>query len=184
MIVAWSDFSWEAFATLVTGTLAVGGAVMVGLRQAKIAARQSEILAEQSAQQFRLGLQNTQISLLQRRSDCINRARELVGEWFTHGRIKPEQWTPMRELLWEAQLLFPEDIVTDIDSILLNVMKANRHSIRAESYHESNNEEKAQGQLEKAFDCEDAIHEAIEKIVPRMVKVAKIDAALILSPPH
>lgn len=40
--------SWEAFATLVTGAFAVGGAVYVGLRQADISRTQADILSRQT----------------------------------------------------------------------------------------------------------------------------------------
>lgn len=42
-----TEFSWEALATLVTGLAAVIAAMLVGLRQAGIADRQSRILARQ-----------------------------------------------------------------------------------------------------------------------------------------
>lgn len=34
--IAWCDFTWQAFATLTTGALAVGGATWIGLRQVGI----------------------------------------------------------------------------------------------------------------------------------------------------
>lgn len=40
--------SWEAFATLVTGGLAVGAAIFVGLRQVGIAKRQADIQGKQA----------------------------------------------------------------------------------------------------------------------------------------
>lgn len=40
--------TWEGFATLTTGILAVGGAVYVGAKQAKIAKAQTEILSRQT----------------------------------------------------------------------------------------------------------------------------------------
>lgn len=46
--IAWCSFSWEAFATLATGVLAVGGAVFVGLRQLKIAEKQVDIADRQT----------------------------------------------------------------------------------------------------------------------------------------
>lgn len=43
----WSQLSWEALATFVTGALAVGGAVWVGRRQVKISEKQTDILERQ-----------------------------------------------------------------------------------------------------------------------------------------
>lgn len=43
MGICWSCFTWDAFATLLTGVLAVAGAVWVGLRQTKILDRQTRL---------------------------------------------------------------------------------------------------------------------------------------------
>jgi hypothetical protein len=48
-LIVWTDFTWEAFATLVTGLSAVAAATFVGLRQVGIASRQSQILDRQVA---------------------------------------------------------------------------------------------------------------------------------------
>jgi hypothetical protein len=47
--IYWSGFTWEAFATLATGFLAVAAAYSVGRRQVKIARKQTEILDRQVA---------------------------------------------------------------------------------------------------------------------------------------
>jgi hypothetical protein len=41
--IAWCGFTWEAFATLMTGVLAVGAAMYVGHRQTKIMTEQTAI---------------------------------------------------------------------------------------------------------------------------------------------
>ena len=41
--IEWSDFSWEAFATLIAGLAAVSGAVVVAIRQQKILKYQATI---------------------------------------------------------------------------------------------------------------------------------------------
>lgn len=48
MLVDWAAFSWEAFATLLTGALAVGAAIWVGRRQFQIMNRQIEISSKQT----------------------------------------------------------------------------------------------------------------------------------------
>lgn len=42
-MIAWTSFSWDAFSTLMTGTLAVGGAYLIGRRQLRIQRRQTDI---------------------------------------------------------------------------------------------------------------------------------------------
>ena len=46
--VAWCSFSWEAFATLTTGLLAVGGAIVIAKLQMHILTRQTEIADRQT----------------------------------------------------------------------------------------------------------------------------------------
>tara|TARA_R110002051_G_scaffold75897_1_gene138388 strand:- start:12376 stop:12846 length:471 start_codon:yes stop_codon:yes gene_type:complete len=65
--VAWCSFSWEAFATLATGLLAVGAAVWIGLKQMSITRRQ-------------VALENIKL-----RSELYDRRMEIYGatrEWF------------------------------------------------------------------------------------------------------
>jgi F0F1-type ATP synthase membrane subunit c/vacuolar-type H+-ATPase subunit K len=45
--IAWDAFSWEAFSTLSAGVAAVLGAIVVGIKQAKISSQQTEILKRQ-----------------------------------------------------------------------------------------------------------------------------------------
>ncbi|MBI5941438.1 MAG: hypothetical protein HY859_13525 [Caulobacterales bacterium] len=66
-----SDFSWEAFATLVTGALAVGGAVWIHRRQTLILDRQVEIEALK-----------TRIELFDRRMKIVELHSKLLSRSF------------------------------------------------------------------------------------------------------
>lgn len=68
-MIYWSEFTWEAFATLSTGLAAVGGAVFVGLRQLAIAKRQTDITEGQTKI---LALQ-AQLEQMKIRSDLYDR---------------------------------------------------------------------------------------------------------------
>jgi len=46
--ILWSEFGWDAFATMFTGVLAVGGAFWVGRKQTQISAQQNNILGRQA----------------------------------------------------------------------------------------------------------------------------------------
>lgn len=46
--IDWDGFTWEAFATILTGVLAVVAALIVGVRQGGITSRQTDILESQS----------------------------------------------------------------------------------------------------------------------------------------
>lgn len=47
--IDWCSFTWQAFATLLTGFAAVGGAVFIGLRQHDLVREQADISRQQAA---------------------------------------------------------------------------------------------------------------------------------------
>ena len=67
MGIAWSSFTWEAFATLTAGIAAVLAALVVGLRQSKVLNRQTELQAS--------GLK---IGLFERRMDVFRAVEQLI----------------------------------------------------------------------------------------------------------
>jgi hypothetical protein len=48
-VIDWCGMDWQAFATLFTGVIAVGGATIIGVKQTTIARRQVEIAERQTA---------------------------------------------------------------------------------------------------------------------------------------
>lgn len=112
--------SWEAFAVLVTGILAVAAAWHVGKRQVSVQALQAEIAREQ----VQLERQNTQLAEFTLRSELFDRRYayfELFLKYF-HATQRPEP--PSGELEMEfiresrkADLFFPKEaspIITDL----------------------------------------------------------------------
>lgn len=92
-MIDWQEFTWEAFATLLTGLAAVVAAVIVGLRQAAIqreqvavAARQTKILDRQTAL-AELTLRN---DLFEKRHDVYRATKNLLikavqnGGWVSY----------------------------------------------------------------------------------------------------
>jgi hypothetical protein len=81
--------TWEAAATLITGFLAVGAALMVGLRQSKIARKQADIQEDQAAIQReqtriqeelrRLEELKLRTELFERRVAVYDATREWIG---------------------------------------------------------------------------------------------------------
>lgn len=78
--IEWSDFSWEAFATLTTGALAVAGAIVVGLRQASIQQRQADI----SSRQVHLDELSLRNDLFDRRFVVYEATRRYLGDITRH----------------------------------------------------------------------------------------------------
>lgn len=98
--VAWCSFSWEAFATLVTGILAVGAAVWIGQKQIKITNRQ------------------VALERLKMRSDLFDRRVEIYGavrDWFQNfiangGAENPEMQRRFREAIYMSEFLFRSEV--------------------------------------------------------------------------
>jgi hypothetical protein len=72
--IYWTQFTWEAFATLASGLSAVGAAVVIGLRQVAISNRQSEILQRQ----VELAHLNTKIAVFDRRMDVYRASLDFI----------------------------------------------------------------------------------------------------------
>ncbi len=102
--VEWSAFSWEAFATLTTGFLAVGGAIAVGLRQTRILERQTT-LQEQSVRS----------DIFDRRYKVFERVERFLLE-ICQSADDPTKETERDFLIsmGEARFLFSETVVAGL----------------------------------------------------------------------
>jgi hypothetical protein len=107
LIIYWETFTWEAFATLLTGVSAVGGAVWVGLKQTAISHRQTEILARQ-ARIEELGLRS---ELFERRFAVYEATRRFLSEIVANdGRCSIETEQAFEIALNESNFLFCDDV--------------------------------------------------------------------------
>lgn len=79
--IAWTEFSWEAFATILTGALAVGGATLVGWRQLGITSRQNDILDSQA----KLSLLSYRHDVFERRYGVYADVRDFLYSIVTNG---------------------------------------------------------------------------------------------------
>lgn len=86
-VIAWSEFSWEAFATLAAGAMAVGAAIWVGRRQLKIADRQTEILGQQAA----IAGLAVRTELFDRRMEVYEASWDLLMEIVRHAAEPPRE---------------------------------------------------------------------------------------------
>jgi hypothetical protein len=86
-------FSWEAFATLVTGLVAVGAAWQVGRNQIEIQKRQ-----------IKLTENDLKVQLLEKRSACIDEMREIADAWFRQASLSNEEWARFHTMFRQAEL--------------------------------------------------------------------------------
>jgi hypothetical protein len=107
-VIAWHDFSWEAFATLTTGVLAVAAAIVVGLRQLSILAAQARL------EELKL-----RSDLYDRRYEVFQAARNWIGFVFRTGRapdIQDEEFADFMLGIQAARFLFSKKVVDELTS--------------------------------------------------------------------
>ena len=101
--VAWCSFSWEAFATLTTGLLAVGGAIVIAKLQMHILTRQTEIADRQTD----IAAGQAELERVKLRSELFDRRAKVVHAFNADGHIPlDERNTNFREAIAIADFLF------------------------------------------------------------------------------
>ena len=106
-MIDWCGFTWEAFATLVTGLAAVGAAVFIGTRQADI-------------QKVQAGIQSLALrsDLFDRRYRVYERTQKFVGTICRTGDA-PDHDLDNQFLITmgESKFLFDAKVVSGLDEI-------------------------------------------------------------------
>jgi len=141
--IAWCDFTWDAFATLITGLSAVGGAVAVGMRQMRILHQQTAIQEQQLRSE-----------LFDRRYRVFERAEGFLLDVFASGdRPSREAQLEFRTAMGEARFLFDQKVWAGLDEIwqkwaAYQVLKATMKStFDREGHHGDGNPEKEANSL-------------------------------------
>ena len=165
MTVYWSEFSWEAFATLVAGLAAVGAAWWVGRNQLEIQRRQTKLVEN-----------DLKIQLLGKRSTCVKEMRELFHTWNASNKLEHEQWRNFYNLMNEVELLFPKAVYEDISQAVDGTLWSRRHYERALQYYDKGKAEEAQEQQEKSWGAQDAVDEVMPRLLDAMISHTRIDA--------
>ena len=137
--IAWSSFSWEAFATLVTGLAAVVAAFVLGRTQIAIQKKQTDIQA-----------QSLRSDLFDRRYDVFDRTEKFIF------KIVNSADYPPRETEWDfflamgqARFLFSKEVVSGLEEIRKN----------CSSYQASNSMMDRKQKITGRFDEEDVKRE-------------------------
>lgn len=109
--------SWEAFATLFTGVLAVVAAFVVGLRQQKITERQTEFER-----------QRLRYDLYDRRYKIYDRTRSVLGQiLFPRSHIDADAYFEFREVIRGAKFVFDDDMGRFLDLIWVSIDQTTTH---------------------------------------------------------
>ena len=106
-MIYWHLFDWQSFATLATGILAVGAAVIVGLRQARITNQQNDILE----MQVTLAEASLKHDLFERRYVVYDAVREFLLQIIRHAQYpEPQFEQAFLRAMHEAEFLFRADL--------------------------------------------------------------------------
>lgn len=112
--IVWTAFTWEAFATLATGVLAVGAAFYVGHRQTTISDQQRKILAKQvDLDAFRL-----RNELFEKRFALYEETRKYLSAIVRDAAPPPgEHQNSYLGTVDKAKFLFRPSVHTDLNEI-------------------------------------------------------------------
>jgi hypothetical protein len=181
--IAWSELSWEAFATLATGVLAVAAAAWVGAGQLRLQRRQTELLeaAERRSNDLFLlenwsRVQSNNLALLDRRIEFIESFRSIYTEWSQDGKLSRESLHQLRKLGQIAILIFDKEKSNAIFECFVKLSESQRLQTRANSYQGINNFEKSQADIDRAYKLEDEASSLIPNIFEQIQESSKIES--------
>lgn len=165
MNIYWSQFSWEAFATLVVGLAAVVAAWWVGQNQIKIQRRQLRLIEN-----------DLKIQLLEKRISCVNDMRELHFAYQQHAKLNPEEMFRFHKLLEQAQLLYPANVSNKMRAAVDAAFWAQRHLRRSFDIRQAGDSAKADEKLELAFAEEDKAWHLLPELLDDLIDHTRVDA--------
>lgn len=109
LVIVWSEFSWEAFATLATGLAAVAGATWVARGQMKIQKKQTEIQAA-----------TLRSDLFDRRFEVYTATAEFLVAMIRGSRtLPPAETEKFLEAASKSRFLFQPEVYEALDEIYL-----------------------------------------------------------------
>lgn len=167
MGIDWAAFDWQSFATLTTGTLAVGAAFVVGKRQTAIAEKQTALLEWQT----RLEEISVRGELFDKRYSVFERARDFVMHIIHHAEVaEGELRNEFLMALNETRFLFAPSVHTKLEEIWkeagkLAVLKADmRSTYQRHGHYGEGNPQKEYELLTKFDDYRRSLTDVFEEM--------------------
>jgi hypothetical protein len=141
--IEWTAFTWEAFATLVTGILAVIAAVVIGVRQSGIASAQTDIAGRQAdiagrqaeilQKQVALDELKLRADLFEKRFAVYDATRHILSQAIQDSKRPArgdERETAFLIAKDQATFLFRPSVSDDLHSIWMSICAS--QAVRAE----------------------------------------------------
>jgi hypothetical protein len=167
---------WEAFATFVTGALAVGAALIVGLRQLAIVSAQHELHKSQSERDLALCEQELRIIVLDKRIDIVESIRPIWTRWWRDGRISYDDSASLLNFAQQAKYVFSDAVYEDLINFAVRVdwIRINYERSKESAAHGDENERKRW--LEEVYKLEDELRPKFENIVSRLTDETRLSS--------
>ena len=162
-MIDWVAFSWEAFATIFTGALAVLGAWTIADKQTKI-----QFL------QYRLSETNIRIAVYEKRADCVSKMREIYSIWMRNARLTNEEWIEFRSLYYNAELIFSRDLSREIDEALDALFFSEHWMRRSRDYHLQGKADLAEQRMAESFEHDNKAFELMPNLLKKMKEEARL----------
>ncbi|MEK7454723.1 MAG: hypothetical protein AABZ76_07345 [Pseudomonadota bacterium] len=171
-------FTWEAFATLATGGLAVLGAMWIGYHQLAITKQQTLITERQvgiAGRQARIEMLNLQAQMYDRRIAVYRAIQDYMGlQWSDKLTPDSEVSKNFYVALEGSAFLFPEAVQQKIR--VLHIAIRQQFAVRRTIYKlEKDNQEVGDHVQDKLDRLSDTISEAFEELTEMITRYMRID---------
>jgi hypothetical protein len=163
-LIYWSLFSWEAFATLLTGVLAVGAASWVGWNQLQLQKRQTRLIEN-----------DLKIQLLEKRTICVNDMRDIHYAWMRNAKLSNEEMFKFHKLMEQAKLLFPARVTQKLDEAVSATFWSEQLRRRAYDLSHTGDKASADSKLEQSFAEEDKVFRLMPELLGDLVEHTRVD---------
>jgi hypothetical protein len=159
----------------IAGLLAVAAAVFVGLKQIEISRSMITLQKKIAEDDQKLRQQSLRIDLLDKRSKCVAAMREVVGNWHQDAKMNPDGFEKFQTLLWDAQLLFPPEVIAKIQQAVDGTYWSNLGAKRAQQYFDRGHNALGKAKLEQSFVHEDKALAVMPELVDILVEHTRIN---------
>jgi hypothetical protein len=140
--------SWEAFATLFTGLVALGGAIWLGTRQTRIQLAQVKLLEVQSA----LHDLEVRTALFDRRLEVYSATRDVLNELISTTRFPEQNFPAFLGAIEIGRLLFSDEVIARLESLRSELVDYGHLIIRMDEAYQNAGHYGSDGEVSRKYE--------------------------------
>lgn len=152
--------SWEAFATLFTGLVALGGAIWLGVRQTGIQLAQIELLKVQSD----LHDLEVRTALFDRRLEVYSATRDVLNELISTTRFPEQAFPAFLGAIEIGRLLFSEEVVSRLETLRAELVDYGHLIIRMDETYRTAGHYGSDGEVSKKYETLEDFYKVRSKL--------------------